>query len=170
MAGLPVTTPQRTALDIARHSPRDPAVTRLDALARATGVTVSEVLPFVDRYRGTRGLRRATVALTLMDGGSQSARESLVRLALIDAGFPTPRTDFTVVGTARIAMGYEAPRVGVQFGPDSPELLALAGWMVIPAVDSPPRAIAGSMRMAVIERGYPLWRLQRLERVAGRRA
>jgi hypothetical protein len=170
IAGLPVTTPERTALDVARHAPRDPAVARLDALARATGVTVSDVLPLVDRYRGARGLRRSIVALSLMDGGSQSPRESLARLALIDAGSPTPRTDFTIGGTTRIAMGYEAPRVGVQFGSDSSELLARAGWMMIPAVDSPPRAIAGRVRMAVIERGYPLWRLQRLERVAGRRA
>lgn len=51
IAGLPVTTPERTALDLARHAPRDPAVTRLDALARASGVTVSDVQPLVDRYR-----------------------------------------------------------------------------------------------------------------------
>ena len=35
---LPVTTPARTALDLARHLPRDPAVAHLDALAAATGV------------------------------------------------------------------------------------------------------------------------------------
>jgi hypothetical protein len=169
ISGMPVTTPERTALDLARHAARDPAVICLDALARATGVTTADVEPLVDRYRGARGLRRAIVALRLMDGGLSSARQSSVRLALVDAGFPTPRTDFTVGGKVRLAMGYEAPRVGVLFGSDSPELFAPEGWMLIPASDSTPRAIAGRMRMAVIERGYPLWRLQRLERVAGRR-
>jgi hypothetical protein len=170
IAGLPVTTPERTALDIARHASRDSAVMHLDALARATGVTATGVRPLADRYRGARRLVQSFAALSLMDGGSRSPRETLVRLALIDAGFPTPRTDFTVVGTARMARGYEAPKVGVQFGSHSPELLAVAGWMMIPAADSPPRAIAGRIRMAVIERGYSLWRLQRLERVARCRA
>jgi hypothetical protein len=168
IAGLPVTTPERTALDLARHGPRDPAVTRLDALARATGVTVSGVLPLVDRYRGARGLCRSVAALSLMDGGSQSPRETSVRLALIDAGFPTPRTQFTVTEentSALIAMGYEAPMVGVEFGTGTPEFLVRAGWTMIPAADvRNPQVIVYLVRAAVIERGYPLWRLQRLSR------
>jgi hypothetical protein len=168
IAGLPVTTPERTALDVARHAPRDPAVTRLDALARATGVMVSDVLPLVDRYRGARGLCRSIVALSLMDGGSQSPRESLVRLALIDAGFPAPRTDFTVTdGTtpALIAMGYEAPMVGIEFATGTAEFLVRAGWTMIPAAGvHNPQVIVYLVRAAVIERGYPLWKLQRLSR------
>jgi hypothetical protein len=169
VAGLPVTTPERTALDIARDRPRDSAVARLDALARATGVAVAGVLPLVDRYRGARGLCRSIAALSLMDGGSQSPRESLVRLALIDAGLPAPRTDFTITdGTtlALIAMGYEAPLVGIGFGTGTPELLARAGWKMIPAADvNNPQLTVYLVRAAVIERGYPLWRLQRLSRV-----
>jgi hypothetical protein len=168
IAGLPVTTPERTALDLAKHAPRDSAVPRLDALARATGVTVSDVLPLVDRYRGARGLCRSIPALSLMDGGSQSPRESLVRLALIDAGFPAPRTEFTVTDGATlalVAMGYEAPMVGVEFGTGTPEFLVRAGWTMIPAADvHNPHVIVYLVRAAVIERGYPLWRLQRLSR------
>jgi hypothetical protein len=104
-----------------------------------------------------------------MDGGSQSPRESLVRLALIDAGLPAPRTDFTITdGTtlALIAMGYEAPLVGIGFGTGTPELLARAGWKMIPAADvNNPQLTVYLVRAAVIERGYPLWRLQRLSRV-----
>ena len=59
-----VTTPTRTAFDMARHLPRDSAVRHLDALARATGITTADVLPLVDRY-----------ALALMDGGAQSPQE-----------------------------------------------------------------------------------------------
>ena len=168
IAGLPVTAPERTALDLARHAPRDLAVARLDALARATGVTVSDVLPLVDRYRGARGLRRSTAALSLMDGGSQSPRETLVRLALIDAGFPAPRTQFRVTDgntSPLIAMGYEAPMVGVEFGTVISRLLVQAGWMMISAVDvRNPHVVVYLVRAAVIERGYPLWKLQRLSR------
>jgi hypothetical protein len=168
IAGLPITTPERTALDLARHAPRDTAVPCLDALARATDVTVSGVLPLLDRYRGTRGLWRSIEALRLMDGGSQSPRETLLRLALIDAGFPAPRTQFLVTdgnSRARIAMGYEVPMVGVEFGPATPAFLVRLGWEMISAEHAyNMHAIVYLVRAAVIERGYPLWKLQRLAR------
>jgi hypothetical protein len=69
---LPVTSAARTALDIARHLPRDIAVAHLDALAAATGVTYDDVTELAQRYRGARGVRRARVALALMDAGAQS--------------------------------------------------------------------------------------------------
>lgn len=103
-----------------------------------------------------------------MDGGSQSPRETLVRLALIDAGLPAPRTQFTVAdGNALtvIAMGYEAPMVGVEFGTGTPEFLLRTGWMMIPAVNVPNlHVVVYLVRAAVIERGYPLWKLQRISR------
>jgi hypothetical protein len=156
LAGVPVTTPMRTALSLARHGPRDSAVDRLHGLAGATGVAVADVQPLVDRYRGTRGLCRAEEALSLMDGGSQSPRETSVRLALIDAGFPSP----TYPGTT--AMGYAAPMVGIEFGARTSELLMQAGWTMISAVSvRNPKIIAYLVRAAVIERGYPLSRLRK---------
>jgi hypothetical protein len=92
VTGVPVTTPVRAAFDLARHHPRDFAVPRLDALSSATGITASAVQPLVDRYQGSRHLSRAVDALGLMDGGSQSPWETMVRLALVDAGFPAPKT------------------------------------------------------------------------------
>lgn len=168
IAGLTVTTPERTALDLARHAPRDDAVICLDALARATGVTVSDVQPLVDRCRGARGLCRAIDALGLMDGGAQSPRETLVRLALIDAGLPAPRTQFAVTdgeSVAVISLGYEAPKVGVEFGPATPEFPVEMGWEMVSAEHAyNTHAVVYLVRAAVIERGYPLWRLQRLSR------
>jgi hypothetical protein len=156
IAGLPVTTPERTALDLARHTERNFAVTHLDALARATAITGADVVRLIDRYAGARGLCRSITALSLMDGGSRSPRETLIRLALIDAGFPAPRTEL-----AGIAMGYEAPMVGVEFGTGTPVL----GWTLIPAAEVRNRhVIVYLVRAAVIERGYPLWKLQRLSR------
>jgi hypothetical protein len=56
--GLPVTTPERTAFDLARRLPRDVAVRHLDALARATQVCAKDALILGDRYPRARGLRR----------------------------------------------------------------------------------------------------------------
>ena len=113
-----VTSVARTALDLGRHLPRDEAVERLDALAAATGITPADVAPLFDRYRGARGMRRARQALALMDGGAQSPQETWLRLLLIDAGYPRPRTQIRVTdgtGVAYLDMGYDEPKVGLDY-------------------------------------------------------
>jgi hypothetical protein len=115
---LPVTTPSRTALDLARHRKRNNAVRHLDALAAATGITADEVAPLVERYRGWRGMKRARVALDLMDGGAQSPKETWLRLLVIDAGYPRPRTQIRVSdGSAEafIDMGWDEPMIGLDY-------------------------------------------------------
>ncbi|OBG18374.1 hypothetical protein A5765_04475 [Mycolicibacterium celeriflavum] len=115
---MAVTSVARTALDLARHLPRDQAVVHLDALARATGFQRDDVVDLAGRYRGARGLRRARVALTLMDGGAQSPEETRLRLGLIDAGLPAPRTQIRVSDghdEAFIDMGYDEPMVGLDY-------------------------------------------------------
>ena len=115
---LPVTTTARTAFDLARHLPRDEAVARLDALAKATGITSADAVALLARYRGARGVRRAQIALALMDGGAQSPRETSLRLTLIDDGLPAPRTQIRVtdgVNEAFIDMGYDEPQVGLDY-------------------------------------------------------
>jgi hypothetical protein len=115
---LLVTTPARTAFDIARHLPRDVAVPHLDALSAATGVTSADAIALIDRYRGARGIRRAQTALALMDAGAQSPEETRLRLVLIDAGLPAPRTQIRVsdgFNEAFIDMGYDEPMVGLDY-------------------------------------------------------
>ena len=116
--GVPATCPVRTALDLARQLPRDLAVQHLDALARATAVRADDALSLAGRYPRARGLRRAEVALGLMDGGAQSPKETWLRLVLIDAGFPRPRTQIRVsdgVSTAFLDMGWDEPKIGVDY-------------------------------------------------------
>jgi hypothetical protein len=115
---LPVTTVARTALDLARHLPRDTAVPHLDSLAAATGVLPIEALDLAAKYPGLRGIRRARIALALMDGGAESPKETWLRLVLIDAGFPRPRTQIRLtdaVQEAFIDMGYDEPMVGFDY-------------------------------------------------------
>jgi hypothetical protein len=116
--GMLVTSPLRTAFDLARHLPRDPAVAHLDALANATGIGAADVLALDERYPRARGLPRARIALPLMDGGAQSPQETRLRLILIDDGLPAPRTQVEVSdGTNRafIDMGYDEPQVGFDY-------------------------------------------------------
>jgi hypothetical protein len=118
IAGMPVTTASRTALDLARHLPRNIAVAHLDALAAATGVTCTDVVVLAERYRGTPGIRRARIALSLMDSGAQSPRETQLRLWLIDDGLPAPRTQIRLTDgrkEAFIDMGYDEPMVGLDY-------------------------------------------------------
>jgi hypothetical protein len=113
---LLITSPARTALDLARHLPREDAIAHLDALAGLTEITADDVWALYERYRGARGITAARNVIGLMDGGARSPRESTLRLRLIDAGLPTPKAAISLrddLWEATIAMGWEAPKVGV---------------------------------------------------------
>jgi hypothetical protein len=118
--GVAVTSAARTAFDIGRRASRLLALQRLDALANATDVKAMNVEEVAAQHRGSRGLGRLRRVLTLVDGGAESPQETWTRLALVDAGFPAPRTQIPVVGpggylVARIDMGWEEWRVGVEY-------------------------------------------------------
>lgn len=116
--GLFVTTPERTALDLARHLPRNSAVVHLDALAQASGVSAMDVLTLAHRYPGSRGIRSAVTALSLMDDGAESPHETLLRLVLRDKWLDVPTTQIRAGDgdvDAVIDVGYEEPRVGLDY-------------------------------------------------------
>ena len=92
-----VTTVERTAFDLARRSPVNRAVERLDALARATQFKGADVLTLAERHRHVRGLRRVAKVLDFVDEGAQSPKETWLRLLLLDAGFPRPQTQIPVL-------------------------------------------------------------------------
>jgi hypothetical protein len=155
---LRVTTPARTALDLARRLPRDEAVILLDELAGSTRVRHADVDALVDRYRGARGMRRAYVTLPLMDGGTRSPAETLLRLMFRDAGLPKPRTSIRLDDgrdTAVVGMGWESQRVAVSFhDPDRfhlvqeikhQEVLQRLGWAEI-------RVVALNQRRSIVHR------------------
>jgi hypothetical protein len=94
--GIPTTTPARTALDLACRLRIEDAVAAIDALAHATGVDIADVMRLADRHRGRRSIRRARIALDLVDGGAESPQETRLRLLYIRAGFPRPVTQIPV--------------------------------------------------------------------------
>src|SRR5947209_2503502 len=96
VAGIPVTSPARTALDLGCWYPTMTAVAAIDALARATDFKAADVELLVQRYTGRRGLRRARQAVGLFDAGAQSPKESWLRVVLMQAGLPRPQTQIPV--------------------------------------------------------------------------
>lgn len=127
--GIPVTTPQRTAFDLARHHPRIEAVKCLDDLARATGVEIAEVQALANRYPRVRRLEFARETIDLMDGGAQTRHATRVRLILRRHWREIPRTR-VCVGSASwgvVALGYEHLKIGIDVEDKDPEVLGRTG-------------------------------------------
>jgi len=167
--GLAVTTPERTAFDIGRRGAVRSAVVRLDALARATGFKVDDVLRVAAAHPRSPGLRRLEAALDLVDPGAQSPRESYLRLLLIDAGLPRPQTQIPVLGAdgipvAYLDLGWPEWLVAVEYDGDHHridrrqftkdiqrmEMLEEMGWVVIRVVaEDRPAGIIRRVRKAL---------------------
>jgi hypothetical protein len=169
MDGRAVTTPERTAFDIGRRGAVHSAVVRLDALARATGFKVDDVLRVARCHPRSPGLRRLETALELVDPGAQSPRESYLRLLLIDAGFPRPQTQIPVLGVdgiplAYLDLGWEENLVAVEYDGDQHrtdrrqyvkdlqriEMLERMGWIIVRVVaEDRPANIVRRVRAAL---------------------
>ena len=153
LADMRVTTPARTALDLARRLPLGVAVAAVDALTQATEVKMADIELLVDRYSGRRGGRAARAALALVDGGAQSPKETWLRLLLMRAGFPRPQTQIVVRNEwgwreAYLDMGWEDIKVAVEYDGDQHrsdrrqyvkdirrlEMLDRYGWLVVRVV------------------------------------
>ncbi|UGU30288.1 hypothetical protein [Mycolicibacterium smegmatis] len=174
VAGLPVTTPARTAFDLARQLPRDEAVARIDALAWTRRVTVDDVAALIERYPAARGIRAARAVLRLVDAGADSPRETWLRLRLTDAGLPPDSTQIPVVDergriVAILDMGWERHLVAVNYDGvfhqsdrkryvrDLKTLRALEdrGWIVIRVVAEDDIAdVITRVRRALLRRGW----------------
>lgn len=123
LRGVVVTTPARTALDLACRLPTEDAVAAIDALARATNLDVAEAVALSDRYSGRRSIRRARRVLDLVDAGADSPQETRLRLLFIRAGFPRPETQIKVYDefgrvAAVLDMGWPDIMVGADYEGD----------------------------------------------------
>jgi hypothetical protein len=123
LGDVKLTTPARTALDLASRYPIARAVAAIDALARATDLKVADVELLAERYNGRRGIRKARRALSLVDAGAESPRETWLRLLLIRAGFPPPQTQIPVYDEygqliAVLDMGWEQIKLAVEYDGD----------------------------------------------------
>jgi very-short-patch-repair endonuclease len=118
--GVLLTTPARTAYDLARWLALTDAVPAVDALRWSTDVSLDAILAVDRRYPGARWRSRLRGVLELSDAGAQSAMESRCRLALVLRGLPKPRTQFPVIvpGLDRplhLDLAYPDRRVGIEY-------------------------------------------------------
>lgn len=118
--GITVTSPVRTALDLARRIPLPRAVAAVDALANETHLKVADVELLAERYRGRHGIRRARNVLALVDPGAESPRETWLRLLVMRNGFPPPTTQIPVLDAygqlvAVLDMGWEHIKVALDY-------------------------------------------------------
>ncbi|CDP85197.1 MULTISPECIES: hypothetical protein [Mycolicibacterium] len=91
-----LTTPARTAVDLACKFPEDTAVAAIDALARAAHLKVADIEQAADRHTGRKGIRQARATIALVDPGAESPQETWLRLLVIRAGYPRPQTQYRV--------------------------------------------------------------------------
>lgn len=172
--GTATTTLARTALDLGRHLERDDAVARLDALAHATGISAADVEPLLVRYRGSRGARRASEAIALMDAGGQSPKETWLRMLVIDAGLRKPDAQLMVHNgdyypLAYLDLAWEKYMVAAEYDGDHHRkdrkkylkdirrlrMLERRGWIVIRVVaEDHPLDVLDRVRQALASRGY----------------
>ncbi|BBY62804.1 hypothetical protein [Mycolicibacterium helvum] len=169
LRGLPVTTLPRTAFDLARRGTLGQAVARVDALANATRLNVDAVFDLLPRHPNATGIRRIAKVLDLADSGSQSPRETWLRLLLVAAGFPRPETQIPVLRDDGrsfyfLDMGWRDVMVAIEYDGEQhrlersiyrndrtrSEYIADVGWRRI-------RIVAGDRRGEIIERTRRAW-------------
>lgn len=164
IAGMPVTSAARTALDLGCWYPTTAAVAGIDALARATRVKAADIELLAERYAGRRGIVQAREAIGLYDAGAQSPKESWLRVVLIEAGLPRPQTQIPVLNElgsvfAYLDMGWDDVKVAVEYDGEQHrsdrrqytwdvrrlETLERLGWIVV-------RVVAGDRPADIVHR------------------
>lgn len=147
--GMLVTTPLRTAYDLARWLPTAEAVAAVDALAGVGHFRPGAVMRIRSRYPRARWRCRIPNVVELADDRAESVMETRCRLVLLQHGLPRPATQYRVRDTddrpvARLDLAYPAQRVGVEYdGRDHRDgdrtardsrrdsALAALGWVVL---------------------------------------
>ncbi len=118
VGGVRVTSPVRTACDLACRRGRRQALAVLDAFMRECGISHAEYRRALPRYRGRRGCTQLRELIAYADGRAESPRESWVRMEIIDAGLPVPQLQVWVwvpdLGRRRLDLGYRGRKVAVE--------------------------------------------------------
>lgn len=154
--GMLVTTPERTAFDLARRDTgededaRYRVVAGVDALLNATRTSVGDVEAVAARHPGARRLRNLERVLASVDAGAESPKETWLRLLLKRCGLPPVRTQIEVRDefgdfVARLDMGWPELKLAIEYDGDQHrsdrrqyvrdmrrlEELTRLGWVVV---------------------------------------
>jgi very-short-patch-repair endonuclease len=171
--GIRLTTPLRTAFDLARGRSLVEAVAAVDALAHRCDVGLDQLGMLRSRHLGLRGSRELPRVLALADRRAQSPMESRIRVALVRGGLP-PAVQHPVPVDGMccyLDLAYPEVRLGVEFDgrhhrtaeqarrdlrPEA--LLTAAGWKIIRfdawTVFNRPQDIVAETRAELRRRGW----------------
>lgn len=94
--GIPLTSPEATAVRLAGLLPGDAAVIAVDQMVDTGYADLGRIRALAAAARG-RGAARARAACALADGLAQSPQETRVRLILHRSDLPTPTAQYRVV-------------------------------------------------------------------------
>jgi hypothetical protein len=122
-AELLITSPARTAFDVARGQDWMTAVACIDAMRKARLVTEEEVAAFAAARRDWTRVSQVGKILFLSDARAESPQESRLRLVLIAGGLPWPNTQYEVRDSwnrfvARLDLAYPEHRLGIEYDGD----------------------------------------------------
>jgi hypothetical protein len=119
LGGVRVTTPVRTAVDLACRLRRRDALAALDAFLRLHGLKVADLRREVLRHAGRRGVIQARELVALANALAESSGESWTRLEIIDRGLPWPELQFWVTHRGRplfrIDLAYPRHKVAIEY-------------------------------------------------------
>ncbi|WP_246527662.1 hypothetical protein [Pseudarthrobacter albicanus] len=128
--GIPITTPERTWLDLAEMLTVDELVVAGDSCVRVPRAafegrdmplcSIADLQRMIDRHKGKRGIRKAKEALRLIRVGSDSAQESLLRLAIVRARLPEPELNVPIIADDGSRhhepdLSYRNYRIGIEY-------------------------------------------------------
>ncbi len=112
--GTTVTSPVRTALDLACRGSIVDAVVGVDALAHRFGFPPRDVVQCAYRHPGRRGAARLPRVLRLANPLADSPMETRIRLAIVLAGLPVPELRYPV-GPYWLDMAYPDLMLAVEY-------------------------------------------------------
>lgn len=119
--GMAVTTPRRTAFDLARWATSlNEAVAAVDRLANHCAFGPAEILQLDWVHPALRGCARLPEVVDLADYRSGSRPETLLRLLLHDSGLPPPEVQWVVQDVVAkeavwIDLAYPRQQVGIEY-------------------------------------------------------
>lgn len=120
VAGLPCTSPVRTAVDLLRWLPPHEGLAIVDAMAARGLLPASAVVSALERFAGAPRVRQARYLAAVIEPLTESPGESWLRLRLVDAGFPRPEAQIRVPdgdapGHYRLDLGWRRWRLAVEY-------------------------------------------------------
>ena len=149
VGGVPVTSPARTACDIACLRGRHRAIGALDEFRTRFDLSEADLACFLPRFAGRRGVKQLRELIPLSRAGVDSQPESWIRIDAHDEGFPMPEPQVWVWvpgwGMAKVENAYKGLRIGIEYDGEEHhsedldvahdvarrEALRRAGWIIL---------------------------------------